>query len=323
LTRIELRGRRGQLAATDGRQLLVQGGFALPWSEDVLIPALPLFVSRDLPSDGPIAIGRTAQHVSLRIGPWLLHLEIDAEGRFPNADTVIPRMDAMVSRLHLSEDDARFLVQVLPRLPGAKEHLAPLTVEVGKQVVLRARADNTPQVHEVVLSGSSCQGPPVRVACNRHFLGRVVQLGFRELLLRNATTPLLCRDETRTYLFILLDGALPPAADAVRIVSGEAAPAALTASLKPQAERRREAMPRPPMKDDEPHNDSPESSRPSLSRPNDEVLDPLAEAEALRALLHDAQFRLSRLLSALKQQRRQTRALRSAMDSLRNLRLDR
>jgi hypothetical protein len=303
--------------------LLVQGGFALPWSEDVLIPALPLFVSRDLPSEGPVAIGRTAHHVGLRIGPWLLQMEIDAEGRFPNADTVIPRMDTMASRLHLSEDDARFLVHVLPRLPGDKEHLAPLTLDLGKQVALRARAENATQVSEVVLSGSSCQGPPVRVACNRHFLRRVVQLGFREVLIRNATTPLLCRDDRRTYLFMPLEAVVPPTANAVRMVSGEAAPVALNVNPKPPGERKREAMPRPPLKDDESHNGSTEASPPSLTRSDPDALDPLAEAESLRALLQDAQLRLSRLLSALKQQRRQTRALRTAMDSLRNLRLDR
>ena len=322
MTRIQMQGRRGQLVATDGRQLLVQGGFALPWSEDVLIPALPLFVSRDLPSDGPLAIGRTAHHVSLRIGPWLFHLDIDANGRFPNVDTVIPRLNSRDSRLHLSEDDARFLVHVLPRLPGSKEHLAPLTLDLGKQVILRARAEDALQVSEVLLSGSSCQGPPVRVACNRHFLRRVAQLGFRELHIQNAKTPLLCRDDMRTYLFMPLDGALPPAADAVRLVSGEAAPIILPLKPKPENPRRREVMPRPPLNNEESGNGSASMPSPALSQSNDDALDPLAEAEALRSLLHDAQFRLSRLLSALKQQRRQTRALRTAMDSLRNLRLD-
>jgi len=66
LTRIQVRGRRGQLVATDGRQLLLQGGFSLP--------------------------------------------------------------------------------------------------------LLRARAERSPQVSEVLLSGSSCEGPAVRVACNRRFL---------------------------------------------------------------------------------------------------------------------------------------------------------
>jgi hypothetical protein len=322
LTRIQLRGRSGQLVATDGRQLLVQGGFALPWPEEVLLPALPLFVCRDLPSEGPIALGRTATHVGLRIGPWTFLLEIDTGGRYPNAEGVIPRGDGLASRLRLSQDDARFLAHILPRLPGGKDDLAPVTLELGEQIVLRARAEDAPQVTEVLLSGSSCAGPAVRVACNRRFLWRLVQLGFREVLVRNATTPLLCRDETRTYLFMPLDNALLPAADAVRIVSGESLPVPIRTQPKSELPRRREPMPRPQTNGDDPRNGP--SGVPALSPPASEAEppDPLVEAEALRALLHDAQLRLNRLLTALKQQRRHSRALRAAVDSLRQLRLD-
>ena len=35
---VQLRGRKGSLVATDGRQLLIHEGFAFPWSEDVLVP---------------------------------------------------------------------------------------------------------------------------------------------------------------------------------------------------------------------------------------------------------------------------------------------
>jgi hypothetical protein len=47
--------------------------------------------------------------------------------------------------------------------------------------------------------------------------------------------------------------------------------------------------------------------------------DPLAEAEALRDLLAEAQSRLGRLLGALKHQRRQARAVEAAVASLRRL----
>ena len=50
----------------------------------------------------------------------------------------------------------------------------------------------------------------------------------------------------------------------------------------------------------------------------DELID---DAEQLRASLHDAGVRVSRLLAALKQQRRQSRALRSAVASLQQLQL--
>ena len=69
--------------------------------------------------------------------------------------------------MHLSEDDARFLVHVLPRLPGDKDDLSPLTLDLGKQVMLRARSEHSPKVSEVLLAGSTCAGPAVRIACNR------------------------------------------------------------------------------------------------------------------------------------------------------------
>ena len=43
------------------------------------------------------------------------------------------------------------------------------------------------------------------------------------------------------------------------------------------------------------------------------------EAEAIREMLHEAQARLGRLVIALKQQRKQSRAVKQAMASLRQL----
>ena len=49
----------------------------------------------------------------------------------------------------------------------------------------------------------------------------------------------------------------------------------------------------------------------------------IGETETLRGLLQDAATRTARLLAALKHQRRQSRAVRADMDSLRQLQLDR
>jgi hypothetical protein len=52
------------------------------------------------------------------------------------------------------------------------------------------------------------------------------------------------------------------------------------------------------------------------------LADVIAEGEALRGLLQDAAARVGRLLAALKQQRRQSRAVQQAMASLKQLHLD-
>jgi hypothetical protein len=38
---VQLCGKTGQLVATDGKQLLLQGGFKLPFAENLLVPAVP------------------------------------------------------------------------------------------------------------------------------------------------------------------------------------------------------------------------------------------------------------------------------------------
>ena len=66
----------------------------------------------------------------------------------------------------------------------------------------------------------------------------------------------------------------------------------------------------------------PPEGRDAVNQPGS-ILDPIVEAEALRGLLHEAASRSARLVTALKQQRRHTRVLQQAVQSLRQLPLDR
>ena len=68
-----------------------------------------------------------------------------------------------------------------------------------------------------------------------------------------------------------------------------------------------------------PSNGNPADDRSHPLSCGDEPLDTLAEAEALRARLQEASACVGRLIAALKQQRRQHRAVQSAMASLRRL----
>ena len=87
---IQLQGHRGQVVATDGRQLLVRSGYSLPWTEDLLIKARPIFACRALPRDRPVEVGRTDTHVFVRVGPWTISCAIQTDLRFPAVDRVIP-----------------------------------------------------------------------------------------------------------------------------------------------------------------------------------------------------------------------------------------
>jgi hypothetical protein len=321
LTRIMLAGKRGEVVATDGRQLLLQGGFALPWAEDVLVPALPVFGGKELGAGGPAAVGRTAEHVVVQAGPWAFHLPIDAAARYPDVRAVVPRTPTGgASRLHLHEDDVPSLLRALPRLPGGSDSPAPVTLDLGEVVVLRSRGEGDGPPAELALSRSHASGPPAAVVTDRLYLLRAARLGFREVEVPGADRPLVCRDASRTYLWMPLgrDGAIPPSADALRVASADADP--VPQRPKPQPVKRRPDMPAPADNGPEPRGGAP---RPGPATPEtpDGLPDPVAEAEALRDLLQQAQARVGRLLAALRLQRRQGRALQAAVASLRQLRL--
>jgi hypothetical protein len=107
--------------------------------------------------------------------------------------------------------------------------------------------------------------------------------------------------------------ALAPNANTVRIASvGGEVP---DQSLSPG--RSEPFMPVPQPND----NASENNGRPGT--PPNSLVELITEAEALRDLLHEATGRTARLVAALKQQRRQTRAVQQAMQSLKGLQFDR
>jgi hypothetical protein len=312
LSRVQFRGKRGEVIATDGRQLLVQGGFPLPWPDTILVPRVPAFGARELADEREVAVGRTKSHVGVKVGPWTFLLAIDTQSRFPDVDVVIPRRSAPASRLQLDPQDAAFLAANLPKLPGG-EDIPSVTLDLHTPVVLRA-GEEKHGVTELVLTRSSVSGPPVRLCTDRRYLVRAVKLGFTDVEVLGPDKPLVSRNHARVYVWMPLDqgGGIPPGPNVQRVSSAEGPPP----PTPPEPERREPPMPAPQPNGHTPDNGSIEPERWGIA----EVI---AETEALRGLLHDASVRTARLLAALKHQRRRSRAVQQAMQSLKQLQLDR
>ena len=84
LTRVQLQGKAGQILGTDGKQALIQGGWTFPFTDNILVPAIPMFGMKDVAAQADVRIGKTATHLVVTAGPWTVWLLIDAEGRFPD-----------------------------------------------------------------------------------------------------------------------------------------------------------------------------------------------------------------------------------------------
>jgi hypothetical protein len=310
LSRVLLRGKDGAVIGSDGKQLLVQKGFSLPWKENLLLPALPVYGCREMPRNEPAHLSREKDWATLSVGPWTLDLKVDPGDRYPDVDRVIPSRGAGCTRVRFDARDVDGLLRCLPKMPGHEDHYRPVTLDAGARLAVRAQEEKS-SVEELVLARSQVEGPPVCLVMDRRYLLRSLKLGFTEVVLRQAAEPLLCQDARRSYVWMPLTDAQP-------------VPPAKSASLPP-ARARKDAQPArletprraPAMSTNEPNN----IPRNGAARQED-PLDLITEAEEVRVQLQNALARTSRLVAALKQQRRQTRVVEAALSSLRKLQQD-
>lgn len=295
LARVLLRGADSSVIATDGRQLLIQTGFGFPWRDSQLIPSLPVFDLRELHTGQPVKIGLTGEQVTLEVGPWLLCMKSEPATRYPNVNAVIPHAKSVLTRLRIGREDAESLIRALPSLPGAGEPNSPVTLDLLDRIAVCARGKEEP-AGEIVLERSRCEGTPMRLVFDRRYLVRALRLGFDEVQLSGSDRPLLCRDPTRTFVWMPLSS--EPAVVPADSKDTESQP-------NTESPRKEPAMPA-------------NNGRPAEPG-HQELPDPLTEAEALRVHLQEALVCAGRLVVALKQERRRTRVVQAAVASLKRL----
>ncbi len=270
---VRLRGSDGQMAASDGGQAILETGFHFPWSDTVLVPACDVFSSREFAAAEEVLIGRSDDWVTVQANACTVHLKIEKERRYPDLDLQIPREGAAVTTLALADTDVAFLLESAPKLPAAEETNAPVTIELNGVVAIRAAAEASDQITELVLSNSRRVGEEILFQTDRTFLCRAVELGFREIQLRNNTAPAYCQDDRRTYLWALLDE------ESVLRASDQATKISLpiVSNSPPQPKGKSSTMVTAP-------NSRPVPARASTASSNDTEVNPnlLTQAETLR-----------------------------------------
>jgi len=306
-------GSNGQVAATDGQQLLVQSGFTFPWDGDVLIPACRVLACADIQSSEPCEIGQTDEWVTLHSGVWAIQLRIETESRFPRVDDRIPQSGSAKSTLHLSDADAQFFTKSVKALPANGEHNAPVTVDLNGAVTIRAKGTDQPTPTEIVLNGSRRDGVATRFNTNRNYLKRAMQLGFRSIDLFDPEAPVCCRDQRRSYVWALLgkDGAVKPDTAAVRIESPAGTPASPTSP--PQSRRSSNSMSQRNQSNGHSNSDG------AANDETNSTTSLIEQAETLKNSLQESLSQTRELIAALKKQKKQSRLVQSTLASLRQL----
>ena len=306
LDRIQLRGKAGQVVGTDSKQALVWGGITFPFPDDILVHAIPAFGCRELIGErADVQIGLGSAELVVAIGPWSVFLPIDATGKYPDVSPILIRPGAG-SVANIDSRDAADLLPVLPALPGADDENRPVTLDLDRGVTIRARDDKTGLMREVSLSRSRAGGEPIRVAVNRTFLARALELGCHTIRLNPTGSILSAEGANRTFLVAALDR------QHVAKPADSATPSNADGSRSSRPERSSTMK-------------APEANGHSANGrhdpPDEEFFDPLTEAEALRNAIAELGLRLGRLIAALRQSNREKKTLANVWAGLKQLNL--
>jgi len=217
LTRVQLRGRRGEVVATDATAALVWGGWSFPFADDVLVARCGAFGTPELAAGKGVRVGRTPAHVVVRAGAWTVFLAAHAGGRFPDVVGVVPPPGAARTRLVLDPGEAAALAGGLAKLPGTADS-SPVTLDLGGRVVVRARGGDDRQATAVALPASRAEGPAVRVACDRRHLARACRLGCLAVEIAAPDKPVVARGRNTILVWVpVAGGVLDPTPGDARI----------------------------------------------------------------------------------------------------------
>ncbi len=293
LDRLCLSGQSKRVVGSDGKVALLAGPFPLPFADDRLVPAVPVFGGPEVSSQTQVSVGIVEQTVAVQAGPWTVRVPV-VPGRYPDVAAVIPRSRPTVGGI--DEGDARDLLAKLNALPSPDDPSRPVTLVLNGGVsVLASDGERTERVR---LSRSPASGPHVRVALDRSIVGRALKLGGLTVKVWAADKPVVFEG---TGLQLVT---APLGEDDVVRDSVEAVTHVPPQNPNPQPPRRTAVNPEPLR----PH-------------PPPDAPDPLALAEQLRQSLADAHAAASKLVTALKGRRKEQKALAGVYASLKSLNL--
>jgi hypothetical protein len=295
LTRLQLRGDSGSIIGTDSKQLLLWKGFCFPFTDRVLIPAIPLFGSREPKIESEISLGRTEESVVARMGPWTVWLKIDPDGRFPDVMNLIPP-SSRGRLLTLDELDVRTLLPAITKGLTIKEELG-IQFDLTSPSIVRFPNEDSDRSRDRELCRSHYSGPPTQVLLNRRHLTQALTLGFRQMEIPEGKAPIVFRDSNRTYLTLALEIGNSQV-DSKKQSAKKVLPPPLTGESKFIAER---------------------TEVPIIDPEVEEVIDPFTEAEALGEAFWELTRRAGRFLTSLSHYQKYHPILKSTWSNLKQL----
>lgn len=306
LSRVQVRGAQGQVIATDGKVAVIFEAFSFPFTEDVLVPAVPLFGCPEVGAEKGVRVGRTRAHLVVSVGDWTVWLSVASSGKFPDVAAAIPT--SAPTNVALDRADVARVLPQLPQLPGQTHEHRPVTLDTDKFLTVCGYDEQSREQKDIALAQSAVTGPATRVVLDRRALARILALGCNTLKL-TPDKALVGMGDQVTVLVAPLDPQLAaPAKNTSKSITGPAQATAPIPDMNPE---------RSTMKSDTNGTTHNGHRQPRA----DELLDPLAAAEELRDALGAVLTKVTQLITALKATRKEKKVLSSIWAGLKQLNL--
>ena len=179
---------------TDGRQLFSANSFRLPLKEPVFLPHHAFLERPDIRNDGPWSLAVKGSEedggwLQLRTRRWSFTTR-RREHSMPNWRQVIPKDGT--ATVVFSEKAAAFLLDVLPKLPGAHEPHQPIRFDIVDQRLLVTAGDkSTPQGTTLLVEDANVTGKDLAITVDRNFALKALKWGLHQMALVDALSPIV------------------------------------------------------------------------------------------------------------------------------------
>ena len=309
------------VAATDGLQLYASNSLSLTLpTGGLILPATDAWkvFSPDEAAELTVRLnGKEPTHAAIRQGSWQWATKL-VIGNYPNWAQVVPKANEAATKITFSAEDAVRLQKVLPRLPGHKDHNAPVTLSVDHGfAVLQAGKEGG--LVTLDLPTVKTEGPAILCRFNRQFLVQALAHGFRQLSVHDDRSPLIMRDGSRLHLWMPIRMEAPPPApvpervavpNETKTETQPDTPPMQESTAAPAAPVNRLASPAPVNRT--------EAQAPVVSRVTPAETDPVTEKlQHARELLRQLNGTLGEVLVAVKESARSHRTLERDHEALR------
>jgi len=196
------------VVGTNGRMIFSANSFCFTLQKSVIIPdskflswsdfldEQPAFLSFEpgqeaqKAKDGKPAVEATAGWVKLESPRWAF-ITREIEGTFPTWQQCVPTPNGKWTRVLLSEEAIKHLIQVIPNLPGATVPNYPVRLRIDRYLNVEGQGKDDEEWTSIPVQSVNVNGNPVSIALNRQYLLKALRFGLNKIEIEGPLTPML------------------------------------------------------------------------------------------------------------------------------------